>query len=72
MVARGRLIGELPFVMVVMDGARLACSDMQAYLGDKAEVSLHLGTRVTGYAPISEDAISKLVLAMQATVLCSV
>lgn len=33
---------------------------MQGYLGDKAEVSLHLGTRVTGYAPDSEGAISKL------------
>nr|QOL01198.1 putative extracellular protein TR9_010 [Trebouxia lynnae] len=31
---------------------------VKAYLGDKAEVSLHLGTRVTGYAPISEDAIN--------------
>ena len=32
---------------------------LQAYLGDKADVSLHLGTRITGYAPNSEEAISK-------------
>ena len=33
---------------------------LQAYLGDRADVQLHEGTRVTGYAPNSEDAISKL------------
>ncbi|KAL3158805.1 hypothetical protein ABBQ32_011532 [Trebouxia sp. C0010 RCD-2024] len=31
---------------------------IKGYLGDKAEVSLHLGTRVTGYAPDSEGAIN--------------
>jgi len=33
---------------------------VQAYLGDGVDVQLHEGTRVTGYAPNSEDAISKL------------
>ena len=32
---------------------------VQAYLGDGVDVQLHEGTRVTGYAPNSEDAISK-------------
>ena len=31
---------------------------MQDYLGDKVQVELHEGTRVSGYAPNSEDAIS--------------
>lgn len=33
---------------------------VQAYLADGVDVQLHEGTRVTGYAPNSEDAISKL------------
>ena len=31
---------------------------LQAYLGKEVEVQLHEGTRVTGYAPNSEDAIN--------------
>lgn len=38
----------------------MAVCFLQAYLGDRADVQLHEGTRVTGYAPNSEDAISKL------------
>ncbi len=39
---------------------QLAEVAVQAYLGDGVDVQLHEGTRVTGYAPNSEDAISKL------------
>ncbi len=39
---------------------RLTEVAVQAYLGDGVDVQLHEGTRVTGYAPNSEDAISKL------------
>ena len=68
---RGRFVKNLPLAMVV-NWERPAYCGVQAYLGDQAEVNLHLGTRVTGYAPNSEDAISKLMHAMQATVLHSV
>ena len=58
-------------VLLLYEGSHPGGVLLQAHLGDDVDVQLHEGTRVTGYAPNSEDVIGKEKRQEKSTLSCT-